>query len=188
MLQQVRPRISEILELAYRFDIPKKEWMRRLARVIHARRDLGAGTLAYELDLSGPESSAELGNVEATGEIEPFAENTGPLHDALNARLYRDLLQYGTHCSTIRTQLGKLGRSLADYPVLSEMIRSSGAADIWAVHTVNPDARTLTFAIPLASPYTPNQRESRLWQKVGIHIAAGYRLRETLRAQGPGYH
>jgi DNA-binding CsgD family transcriptional regulator len=186
MPERTPPRISDILELAYRFDVPKNEWMRRLADDILTRRGMGPGTLAYELDLSGADESAKLGTVEATGAIESFAENTEPLHHAIGARIYRDLLQNGTHCSTIRTQLARLGRSLGDYPVLADMIHRSGAADIWAVHTVNPDARTLTFAIPLASPYNPSPRESRMWQKIGVHIAAGYRLRENLKAPAAG--
>ncbi|NBC30005.1 MAG: hypothetical protein GVY29_08435 [Spirochaetes bacterium] len=62
------------------------------------------------------------------------------------------------------------------------MLHASGAEDSWAVHTVNPTGRTLTFATPLAESYTPKRKESELWRKVGVHIAAGYRLREGLAA------
>jgi len=62
------------------------------------------------------------------------------------------------------------------------MIYDSGSVDIWAVSTVNPDGRTLTFAIPLSSYYVPNRREAEQWRKIGIHIAAGYRLRRRISA------
>ena len=172
--------VFEILELAYRIDLPKATWMKQLAELIHRRRGLGPGALAYELDISKPDGPGELGPVEATGDIEGFAHNTEPLHRTLSTRVYHRVLQSGTHCSTIRTRLRSLGTSVAAYPVLEDMIRSSGADDIWAVSTVNPDARTLTFSIPLERRYTPSRLEAGFWAKIGTHIAAGHRLRRRL--------
>jgi DNA-binding CsgD family transcriptional regulator len=180
------PPIYEILELAYRLDLPASEWLQRLAESIHSRRNLGPGVLAYELDISERPGSGTLGMVEATGAIREFSRNTGPLHRNISTGIYHKVLSNGTHCSTIRTRLEELGYTLSDYPVLEEMVYSSGAVDIWAVSMVNPDAQTLTFAIPLASHYIPNRREAERWRKIGIHIAAGHRLRRRISgAQAP---
>jgi DNA-binding NarL/FixJ family response regulator len=180
--RDTRPPLFEVLELAYRLDLPKHQWIRDLSALIHRRRGIGPGVLGYELDLAPPEGSLALGLVEAAGSIPNFVNNTEPLHEALSGRLYRDLLQFGTHCSTIRTQLAALGQSLSDHPLIADMLHASEAEDSWAVHTVNPNGRTLTFATPLAESYTPKRRERELWRKVGVHIAAGYRLRERLGA------
>jgi DNA-binding CsgD family transcriptional regulator len=170
----------ETLELAYRIDLPKKIWLKRLAEDIHRRRELGDGVLAYELDISNPAASGKLGEVEATGGIEPFAQNTEPLHRMISANVYHKILRQGTHCSTISTSMRALGESIGDYPILADMIHRSGAEDIWAVCTVNPDARTLTFAIPLRHRYDPTPNEARFWRRIGAHIAAGHRLRRRL--------
>ncbi len=174
--------VFEILELAYRIDLPKPTWMKQLAELIHRRRGLGPGALAYELDISKPDRPGELGSVAATGDIEGFAHNTEPLHRSLSTRVYHRVLQCGTHCSTIRSRLKRLGSSLEEYPLLEGMIRDSGADDIWAVSTVNPDAHTLTFSIPLQRRYSPPLRETEFWGKIGTHIAAGHRLRRRMTA------
>jgi DNA-binding CsgD family transcriptional regulator len=174
------PPLFEILELAYRLDLPTSEWLQRLAASIHIRRNLGPGVLAYELDISKRAGTGTLGMVKSIGAIEEFDRNTEPLHRNISTGIYHRVLSNGTHCSTIRTRLEELGLSLSDYPVLEEMVHSSGAVDIWAVSTVNPDGQTLTFAIPLAFHYIPNRREAERWRKIGIHIAAGHRLRRRI--------
>jgi len=156
--------------------------MQQLANSIYRRRGIGRGVLAYELDISKPDGPGELGCVAATGEIAGFAHNTGPLHRSLSTRVYRRVLQCGTHCSTIRTRLKSIGTSLEEFPLLEGMITDAGADDIWAVSTVNPDARTLTFAIPLRKRYAPPRLETEFWGKIGTHIAAGHRLRRRLTA------
>ncbi|NBC30008.1 MAG: hypothetical protein GVY29_08450 [Spirochaetes bacterium] len=185
MSRSGQPHVFEILELAYRIDLPKRTWMQQLADRIHRRRGIGPGVLAYELDISEPDGPGELGCVAATGEIEGFAQNTEPLHRSLSTRVYHRVLQCGTHCSTIRTCLKSLGTSLEEYPLVEDMIRDAGADDIWAVSTVNPDARTLTFSIPLRHSYGPPRLETEFWGKVGTHIAAGHRLRRRMAEAPP---
>jgi len=114
------PASYEILDLAYRLDLPASEWLLSLAESIHIRRNLGPGVLAYELDISKRAGTGKLGMVEATGAIEAFSRNTEPLHRNISTGIYHKVLSNGTHCSTIRTRLTQLGYSISDYPVLEK--------------------------------------------------------------------
>jgi DNA-binding CsgD family transcriptional regulator len=182
-----------VLDLAYRIDLPKSEWMEALARDIHRRRGAGDGVLAFELDISPIHSPAYFGDVASTGGIRGFAAHIRRLHESLSSDLYHHILDGGTQCSTIRSRLVELGQRVEDWPVLSHTMSQAEVEDIWAIGTVNPDARAMIFAAPLDSRYTPGGAERELWQKVGIHIAAGARLRtsingdsHTARSEVPG--
>lgn len=180
--------LGDIVELAYRVDLPKTEWLTKLATSVHERRTLGDGALAYELDLSGRDEPARLGGVAATASVSAFARNTEPLHRTLASGVYRAVFRVGTHCATTRARLAEEGLRVEDVPQLAQMLEASGARDIWAVATANPNGRTLTIAIPLAESYTPRRAERDRWRKVGIHIAAGQRLRDRLGSGSPLDH
>ena len=95
--------IFEILDLAYRVDMPKREWLREVAGCIYKHRHIGEGVLAYELDISGGKSRpGELISVEATEGIREFARNTGPLHRSLRSGVYHEVLKNGTDRKSTR--------------------------------------------------------------------------------------
>ena len=177
--------LHEVLDLTYRIDLPKSEWMQALVKDIHRHRGVGDGMLAYELDISPIDEPAKLGNVALTGDIVGFAEHIRRMHQSLSSDLYHQILSGGTRCSTVRSRLAELGQGVEDWPILSDMMHRARAKDIWAIGTVNPDARTMIFAVPLSSRYAPDAAEREVWRKVGIHIAAGYRLRNRISGRNP---
>jgi DNA-binding CsgD family transcriptional regulator len=181
----VKHNLSDVIDLAYRVDLPRDEWLSRLAESVHCRRGLGEGALAYELDLSPFDQPARLGSVAATSGIEVFARNTEPLHRTLASSAYHRVFRIGTHCATVRVRMAEEGMRLDEYPRLAWMIEASGARDIWAVATANPTGRTLTIAIPIKHDYVPTRAERQVWRKVGIHIAAGHRLRDSIAGESP---
>lgn len=177
---------GQILEEVYRVDLPQQEWQQRVAEEIFGRRDLGTGLLAYEFDASAGDGSVRIGTVAAVGDIEQFARMTEPIHEKPVAKEYSLVVRWGTHSATTRELLASDGSQDPKSSPLIRGIATIGYHDIWAVCSVNPDATGIAFAIPLGKGDARAARALRhQWTRVGVHIAASYRLRERL-AGGTG--
>jgi len=163
--------------------MPQQEWQRRIGEEIFRRRDLGAGLLAYEFDASAGDGHVRIGTVVMVGDIEPFARLTEPVHKQPVADEYALAVKMGTHSATTREMLTSAGFRTPESSPIIRGIATIGYQDIWAVCSVNPDATGIAFAIPfraVGSTISPALR--RQWTRVGVHIAASYRLRERLAA------
>ena len=170
----------ELMELAYRIDLPLKDWQQKLSDAIFKRRSIGTGLLSYEFDASDPEGPVGIGSIATAGDVEEFAQSTEETHNAIQGNLYHIVLKRGTHCSTTRRRLAEESHSLEEFNNFNSSIEKLGLYDIWAVCSVELNARGIAFAIPLENHIELKPAETAYWQKIAVHISAGYRLRKSL--------
>jgi DNA-binding CsgD family transcriptional regulator len=141
--------------------------------------------LSYEFDASMGDGYVSIGSVAGVGEIDSFLELTGPVHAEPVGEDYALVIARGTHAGTTVESIERADTRPAHSSLIIRRIRSLGFRDIWAVCSVNPDARGIAFAIPSEKekPLTsPVAQEG--WTRIGVHIAASYRLRQRLANEG----
>ena len=68
---------------------------------------------------------------------------------------------------------------------LSSVYRKLGISSRTELASLNPDATGIVFAVPFAQTRVPRGRWHHTWTRLGVHIAASYRLRKKIAAGGP---
>lgn len=175
--------IADLLDLVYRIDLPQADWQQSLAEEMFRRRGLGPGMLSYEFDASGSDGYVRIGTVAGAGDIDDFLTLSGPVHDEPMGKDYALAIARGTHVGTTIETVEKAGQREPDSSPMVRRIRKAGIRDIWAVFSVNPDARGIAFAIPTDREKPLCSRQiSEQWTQIGVHIAASFRLRRKLTA------
>lgn len=178
---------SQILETAYRVDLSADEWQQQVTTALFHLRG-GEGILSYEFDASIPRHPVGLGIVKTAGDAEEFRSETGPFHQEMSGAMYQQVVRLGTHSDSIRSRLRHMGMDISGVPPLEHRINELGIYDIWGLWSVNPDAKGIVFAQPLRTEQQSPTIADAQWQRVGIHVAAGYRLRRALGGADPLDH
>jgi len=169
-------------EIAYRVDLPLPAWQEKLGRAIFRAQKGGPGLLAYEFDASLPDQPIGIGSSVVVGDAEWFERGLRPLHAAVATREVWPVFRVGTHCSTILTRLSEEGMQFPKEHPFMQTRRKIGFDDIWGICAMNPDGRGVAFAIPVSGDQAGSIETYRSeWRRVGVHIAAGYRLRNRLK-------
>lgn len=170
-----------VLETAYRLDLTEREWLEELAR-------LGGATLGD----AGLYHSASIVRSTADGferEGWVFVPSNEAYRRAadrierlcprpLNARKYR-----GTTCDTA-TELAR--RHGVPASIVQLMFRGTlgrwGTREVIQVHGSVLDELSIGITASLRAPLPLHGRFRETWSRVGVHLAAGLRIRRSLGA------
>ena len=171
----------DVVETAYRFDLSFPDWLDELSRGIRDLKAPSEGIVAWEFDAGNPAQPAKIGVTRAAGDVSWLSGGLLPIHQRLRDEDLRPFLRVGTHCSTIWRRIEEEQLPIRPGHPFAKARREVGFFDIWEVCSVNPDGTGLFFAIPLMRQQEFDRREAALWRQVGVHIAAGYRLRRGVR-------
>jgi DNA-binding CsgD family transcriptional regulator len=177
--------VARFLDSVYRLDFDLPSWQSAIAREVSERQKLGPGVLSYEFDAAAPDEGVVLGSICDTGDIRRFRELTGPLHDQAVGDAYRAVIARGTHAGTFRELARRARVDRRSAEPFARAVQAAGFDDIWAVCAVNPDATGIVFAVPFAQTRVPPGRWHHTWTRLGVHIAASYRLRKKIAAGVP---
>lgn len=169
----------DLVEAAYRLDGSESTWLEGIVEHASADLDTGSGLYAFTGDESVPNLAASPAFVERSltpafkarlAELNTSAPNA--LLDLLRNRLVT--------CGGLAQVLG------ADSPVVAHFrgfMESAGAIDGFCMFAQDAEGGSLTLAAPAGATVRPSPRVRGIWQRVGLHLVAGLRLRRRLAAQ-----
>jgi len=166
----------DIVEAAYHLDGSEMTWLEGIVEQTNVDLDTESGLYAF----TGDESVPNLAKTPAFVERRLSPEIRARL-EALNASTptaMLDLLKGRlVTCGGLVQVLG------ADSPVVAhfrEHMESAGAIDGFCMFAQDAEGGSLTIAAPTRVHIAPSPRVRGIWQRVGLHLVAGLRLRRKL--------
>lgn len=168
-MRAVRQDWLEVVEAAYRDDVPEKEWLRGLANAARPVLDAGLGVCAYSYSIEGTRpvfgTSVDVGRVDPAMPrlLNMLAE--GPADVSLRA-FNSDIV------STLSEFFG-----LRDKPFFTQNLGDMGARDSIGIVALDPSGRGVVLAswLPEERKLAPSFK--RAWAHIVAHLRAGLRLR-----------
>jgi DNA-binding CsgD family transcriptional regulator len=175
--------IVDVIEAAYRVELPKVEWLEGLATAARPLIDDGFGVNAYLFDrLPGggvmPHSPVLVGDDIATSlaVFGALAEAT-----AANPEMIANL-HVGVPCGTVSTFAGP------EWSRTTEgRISRFGVRDMLGIIGSDPTGFGCAISAPRRRVTRIGKARTERWEKIAAHIAAAYRLRRqlTTREESP---
>jgi len=165
----------EVVQAAYALEGGSREWMQGLLDAAQPALDHGLGLLGVRLHL-GSDGRPELWDITSAGDApDGLAEMVSRYFVAVSA----DQFEFGLRrsYSAAAEEHARHGRALRDwagFPIL----RAVGARDVLGLNPVDPTGRAFMIAALMPEERTVSPAERARWDRVGIHVLAGMRLRE----------
>lgn len=166
----------DIVEAAYRLDGTEATWLEAIVEHASVDLDTGSGIYAFTGDESVPNLatsptfvqrslSSEIGA--RLAELNAGAPNA--INDLLRARLVT--------CGGLEQVLGVASPVVAQF---RGVMASVGIADGFCMFAQDAEGGSLTLASLARTRVAPSPRVRGIWQRVGLHVVAGLRLRRKL--------
>lgn len=169
----------DIVEAAYELAGSETTWLDAIVERARADLDTGCGVYAFTGDTSipdyarspvfaeralAPELLARLAELNATA---PSA-----LFDFLRTRLVT--------CGGLEQLLGPEAETVAQF---RRIMMSAGVVDGFCLFAQDAQGGSVTLSSLAPKAVTPSPRVRGIWQRVGLHVVAGLRLRRKLAAR-----
>lgn len=164
----------EVVESAYRLDGDDRDWLARVARAASPELNRGAGVIAYIADAETM-VSREAAGADVASEL---AAAMRKLNDGAPVEVLADLRAAPRGFYSIQREYRGY-RSLIDH--WAAELTPRGIADAIGVCSPAGPETVMMFA-PCRQVENVPPRVKAMWSQIGIHIAAGYRLRRWLRS------
>lgn len=85
----------------------------------------------------------------------------------------------------ITEHLRSVGLEAAKFPPFVDLLRGLGVPELWSLWATVDGREGVGFVQPLAEPARDVLRPRGWWDRLGTHVAAGYRARRTLAGAPP---
>ena len=164
----------EVVESAYRLDRDDHEWLAHIANAAAPELDRGAGVIAYVANAQTMVSREAAG----VGVAQDLDTAMRQLNDSAPAEVLADLRAAPRGFYSIHREYRGY-RFLIDY--WAAELTPRGIADAIGVCSPAGPETVMMFA-PCRQVENVPPRVKAMWSQIGIHIAAGYRLRRWLRS------
>jgi DNA-binding CsgD family transcriptional regulator len=169
--------LINLVEAAYRVTLPSAEWLRLLAEETAKILTPASGLIAYFYDSSDKTRTPKTGQAQLVGLDPSFAETVQEMFAELPLGIAHALLPPTVLCtmaaSLVPTADGQGG-------AFWRRVRSQGFTDAWGLVAGGADGRGVLLSGLLRAAETPSSRDRDSWTRIGVHIAAGHRLRQQL--------
>lgn len=169
----------DIVEAAYRLDGSEADWLDAIVATAGADLDTGSGSYAFTGDESVPNLAKSPVFVERA--LSPaFGARLAELNTTAPSAIFDLLANRVVTCGGLEQVLG------ADSPVVAHfrgMMAGSGIVDGFCMFAQDAQGGSVTLSAPARAPVTPSPRVRGIWQRVGVHVVAGLRLRRKLAAR-----
>jgi DNA-binding CsgD family transcriptional regulator len=184
-----RPDPLSTIETAYRIDLPMEKWLDRMGESVYRLLGGGEGLVSFEFDAAEDNAPVELGPLRRAGGTSPrLWERSRIFHQQMSGSAYRllfpDSSRHSIHCPVTR-HLRHLGLDPARFPPLVDLLSDLGVPELWSLWAVVNGERGVGLVRAMPDPERSSTRPSEWWQRLGTHIAAGYRVRLSLDGADP---
>lgn len=169
----------DVVEAAYSLDGPESEWLTTLLDRARADLDVGAGIYGFTGHTAGPDFAASPAFVERA--LSPAFQNKLLELNATAPTAIFDLLRKrAVTCGGLEQVLGATSPVVAQF---RRVMASANVSDGFCLFAQDAQGGNITLSAPAAAPVDPSPRVRGIWQRVGLHVVAGLRLRRKLAAR-----
>lgn len=169
----------DVVEAAYRLDDSETDWLASVVEAARADLDCGYGVYAF----TGEETAPNLAKSPVFVERAVPPAVLGKLAE-LNAtapkELFERLARRVVTCGGLEQILGADSAAVAHFRAL---MGDAGVLDGFCTFAQDGQGGSITLSAPASAPLSPSPRVRGIWQRVGIHVVAGLRLRRKLASR-----
>jgi DNA-binding CsgD family transcriptional regulator len=187
--------VLDVLDAAYRLELADKPWLRGLAASFDRALGDGSGTIAMEMDMSGP-SRVRFDQIE-TLDVGPWWQHQLALFESLPIETLRTfgagpvfyfsqvahaLLRHDPATATLLEQSALELYGAGQLDTLDSVragTRKDALIERLVLSALDPFGSSVGVMVPLKSVArrAPARRELAIWGRVVAHLAAAHRLR-----------
>lgn len=169
----------DLVEAAYTLEGSEATWLGALVELTRADLDVGSGVYAFTGDASIPDF--ERSPVFAERALAPaFRARLLELNATAPSALFDLLRRRLVTCGGLEQVLGPESPVVAQF---RQVMASAGVVDGFCMFAQDAQGGSVTLSAPAHEPVAPSPRVRGIWQRVGLHVVAGLRLRRKLAAQ-----
>ncbi|MBX3190890.1 MAG: helix-turn-helix transcriptional regulator [Labilithrix sp.] len=169
----------EIVEAAYDLSGSEAAWLRALLDVARSDLDVGSGLYAFTGDATN--ADPERSQVFAERALVPaFRARLLELNETAPTALFDVLRKRHVTCGGLEQVLGAGSPTVAQF---RQVMAVAGVVDGFCMFAQDAQGGSVTVASPAPAPVKPSPRVRGIWQRVGLHVVAGLRLRRKLAAR-----
>jgi DNA-binding CsgD family transcriptional regulator len=177
------------VETAYRIDLPADEWLQGMGESVLRLAGGGEDIVAFLFDASRDSAPVDLGPLWASGPGSPqLCEHSRSFHRHMTGSAYRLIFRGPGRPSInglVTERLRTLGLEPAAFPPLVDLLRRLAVPELWSLWATVDGREGVGFVQPLAKPTRDELRPRGWWDRLGTHVAAGYRARRALAGASP---
>jgi len=169
----------DLVEAAYRVDLPHDEWSRGLAVAAERQIDYELGTIVmpYRIDEGSKVALTSYYNTSAIGELSTILREMLP-------QLPPDYVRqtFARNPSALARTTGSRELQAQTAGFFKQFFSPHGIHDIFIINALDPTGHGVYIGGLLGAPGSLSRRRKSMWSRVAAHVAAGYRLRRALPA------
>lgn len=169
----------DVVEAAYRLHGSETAWLEALVDLGREDLDTGGGVYAFTGDESVPNFAASPVLVER-GVPPAVLALLGELNATAPTAIFDLLRRRLVTCGGLEQVLG------VDSPVVAHFratMSGAGMSDGICLFAQDAQGGSVTLSAPSPNVVSPSPRVRGIWQRVGLHVVAGLRLRRKLAAR-----
>lgn len=169
-----------MVEAAYRLEGSESAWLASLLEQAALDLDTGSGVYAF----TGNESAPDFANspVFVERQLNPeFLTRIATLNAEAPNAIFELLRQRLVTCGGLEQVLGAASPVVAHF---RELMASASIVDGFCMFAQDARGGSVTLSAPSSDVVAPAPRVRGVWQRVGLHVVAGLRLRRKLAASG----
>ncbi|HEY0469258.1 MAG TPA: helix-turn-helix transcriptional regulator [Polyangiaceae bacterium] len=168
----------DIVEAAYRLDGSENEWLAALLELAAKDLDTGSGAYAFTGNESAPDFAKSP--TFAQHALNPeFLSRIATLNAEAPNAIFELLKKRLVTCGGLEQVLGRASPVVVHFRGL---MASAGIADGFCMFAQDARGGSVTLSAPSSRVLAPAPRVRGVWQRVGLHVVAGLRLRRLLAA------
>lgn len=173
----------DLVEAAYQLGGSEAEWLETVLGRARTDLDLGAGLYAFTGDSTAPDYARSP--VFAAHDLSPaFQARLLELNETAPTAIFDWLRRRLVTCGGLEQMLGR-GSLVVEHFRL--VMSRAGIIDGFCMFAQDTQGGSITLSAPSAVAVTPSPRVRGIWQRVGLHLVAGLRLRRRLAARAVGH-
>jgi DNA-binding NarL/FixJ family response regulator len=172
----------DLVEAAYQLDGTETEWLAAVTARAQPDLDVGAGLYAFTGDSTAPDYARSP--VFAARALSPeFQARLLELNETAPDAIFDLLRKRLVTCGGLEQVLGR-GSPVVEH--FRRVMARAGIFDGFCMFAQDTEGGSVTLSAPSAAVVAPSPRVRGIWQRVGLHLVAGLRLRRKLAARAMG--
>jgi len=168
----------DVVEAAYRLEGSESSWLTALLEVASKDLDTGSGVYAFTGNDSTPDFASSPVFVQQALSPE-FLSRIATLNAEAPNAIFELLKKRLVTCGGLEQVLGPASPVVTHFRGL---MAGAGIADGFCMFAQDARGGSVTLSAPSRAVLAPPPRVRGVWQRVGLHVVAGLRLRRLLAA------